>query len=137
MKNNLNNVKFIELNHDFADNGKLSVIESKVCIPFSIARVFNVRGNSDSTRGNHAHKKCTQFLTCPYGKIEVFCDDGFEKTIFVLDRIDFGLLIPPGIWTNQRYIINHSVLTVVCDRPYESGDYIRNYKEYLRYYNIG
>jgi len=137
MKNNISAVKFIELKHDFADNGELAVIESLACIPFSIARVFNVRGNGDSIRGNHAHKMCAQFLTCPYGKIEVFCDDGFEEAIFKLDRINVGLLIPSGIWSSQRYIISNSVLTVLCDSPYESGDYIRNYKEYIEYYNIG
>ena len=132
----LGDVKFINLPYDFAVNGDLTVMEGMTHIPFSIARVFVVRGFAGSIRGDHAHKACSQFLTCPYGIVEVNCDDGSEVATFVLDKPDIGLLIPPSIWAKQSYLIDNSVLTVLCDKPYETLDYIRNYEDYKEYRNI-
>jgi dTDP-4-dehydrorhamnose 3,5-epimerase-like enzyme len=131
----LNAVKLINLPYDFARNGDLTVMEGLSHIPFSIARVFIVRGFAGSVRGEHAHKTCTQFLTCPYGVVEVRCDDGSEVATFVLDKPEIGLLIPVSIWAQQTYLIDNSVLTVLCDRPYEHLDYIRNYEDFKEYRN--
>ena len=135
MLNALGDVKFIHLPNDFVVNGDLTGREGMTHIPCAIARVFVVRALSGSIRGEHAHKACSQFLTCPYGVVEVNCDDGSEVATFVLDKPDIGLLIPPGIWTSQSYLIDNSVLTVLCDRPYETLDYIRNYNDYKEYQN--
>lgn len=129
----IKDVRLIRLPYDFAANGDLTVMEGLNHIPFSIARVFVVRGFIGSIRGNHAHKLCAQFLTCPYGAVEVNCKDGIQEAAFVLDKPYMGLLLPPGIWAQQSYMIDNSVLTVLCDRAYESADYIRNYDEYRKY----
>lgn len=131
----LRHVRFINLPFDYAENGDLTVMEGMTHIPFSIARIFVVRSFAGSVRGNHAHKACTQFLTCPYGAVEVSCDDGSDVETFVLDKPDIGLLIPPTIWARQMYLIDNSVLTVLCDRAYESFDYIRSYDDYKVYRN--
>ena len=136
MLNSLEDLKIILLPCDYAENGDLTVMEGLTHLPFAIARVFVVRGFSGVIRGNHAHKKCTQFLTCPFGSVEVLCDDGHEVREFTLDRPEKGLLIPPGIWARQKYIVDNSVLTVVCDMPYDSLDYIRSYENYLEYKKI-
>ena len=133
MHNKLANVQLISLPYDFAENGDLAVMEGQRHVPFSIARVFVVRGFEGALRGRHAHMACTQFLTCPFGKVDVQCDDGQEVVSFVLDRPQIGLLIPPGIWAEQTYLIANSVLTVWCDRPYEQEDYIRDYGLYKHY----
>jgi dTDP-4-dehydrorhamnose 3,5-epimerase-like enzyme len=133
----LDAVKLINLPYDFAKNGDLTVMEGLVHIPFSIARVFIVRGSAGSVRGEHAHKGCSQFMTCPYGIVEVRCDDGSDVATFILDKPEIGLLIPLGIWAQQTYIINNSVLTVLCDKPYEPLDYIRSYEDYKKYRNTG
>ena len=127
MRNELVDVRLISLPYDFADNGDLAVMEGQRHVPFSIARVFVVRGFEGAIRGQHAHKACTQFLTCPFGKVDIQCDDGLDVASFVLDRPQIGLLIPPGIWAQQTYLVANSVLTVLCDRPYEQEDYIRDY----------
>jgi hypothetical protein len=126
-------VQLIKLPYDFADNGDLVVMEGLVHVPFVIARVFVVRGGEGAVRGQHAHKTCTQFLTCPFGSVEVRCDDGNEVATFILNRPDVGLLVPPSIWAQQVYSVANSVLTVLCDRPYERQDYIRNYDDYKTY----
>ena len=56
------------------------------------------------------------------------CDDSFNKKVFLLDRPNYGLLVPPAIWAEQNYLENNSSMTVICDRPYEVKDYISNYK---------
>ena len=133
----MNAVKLIKLPCDLADSGDLVVMEGVAHVPFNIARVFVVRGVAGAIRGQHAHKACTQFMTCHYGKVEVQCDDGHEVAVFMLDHANFGLLIPPGIWAQQTYLVSNSVLTVLCDRPYEKQDYIRDYSDYQDYIGIG
>jgi len=136
MHYSLDDVGFISLPIDSAVNGDLTVIEGLIQIPFSIARVFVVRGVSGSVRGNHAHKRCSQFLTCPNGVVEVECEDSHQSKKFILNRPDVGLLIPPGIWAKQKYVMDNSVLTVLCDMPYEESDYIRDHNAYRKYRNL-
>ena len=116
------------------DNGELSVFEqNSKAIPFQIERIFNVRSDKGSLRGQHAHHLCSQLLICSNGSIEVTCDDSLNKKVFLLDRPNYGLLVPPAIWAEQNYLENNSSMTVVCDRPYEAKDYISNYKFFKEY----
>ncbi|MCG3769445.1 MAG: TDP-4-oxo-6-deoxy-alpha-D-glucose-3,4-oxoisomerase [Nitrosomonadaceae bacterium] len=126
-------VSHIELPHHFAENGDLVVIEGLVHVPFAIVRVFVVRAPVGAIRGQHAHKACFQFLACPIGSIEVRCDDGDHAETYILDRPNVGLLVPPGIWAQQTYLALGSVLTVLCDRPYELHDYVRDYDDFKAY----
>ena len=129
----MNEVKLIKLPCDLADSGDLVVMEGVAHVPFNIARVFVVRGVAGAIRGQHAHKVCTQLLSCSFGSVEVRCDDGCETAIHVLDQPHRGLLVPPGIWAQQTYLAADSVLTVLCDRPYEPDDYIRDYSDFVAY----
>lgn len=133
MSSTIDTVRLHQLPHDFAENGDLTVMEGLTHVPFSIARVFVVRGFEGSVRGQHAHINCMQFLTCPYGRIEVQCDDGVRTATFILDRPDLGLLLPPTIWAQQTYLQSNSVLTVLCDRPYDADDYIRSYSQFKKF----
>jgi len=126
-------VKIIKLPHYFEENGDLVVMEGLINVPFAIARVFVVRAPENAIRGQHAHRACTQFLTCPRGVVEVQCTDGEQTADFVLDHPNIGLLLPPSIWSQQTYKAQESALTVLCDRPYEADDYIRDYPDYLAY----
>ena len=122
-------VKLIELPYLKENNGDLVVVEGTI-IPFSIKRVFNVRQQKGDIRGKHAHLHCSQLLICTNGAVEVKCDDSRTTEIYVLDKPNFGLFIPPGIWADQKYIENNTILTVLCDRPFEEADYIRNYDDF-------
>ena len=129
----IRSVLMIELPRNFAANGDLVVMERDRQIPFMIVRVFMVLAQPGAIRGQHAHKECTQFLTCPAGRVDIVWDDGLEKATYVLDRPGMGLLIPPSIWAQQTYQAPGSLLTVLCDRPYEAEDYIRDYRAFLAY----
>jgi len=131
----ISSIQLIKLPHHLEGNGDLIVMEGLTNLPFAIARVFVVRAPEDAIRGQHAHRACTQFLTCPNGSVEVECNDGEQKNIYILDHPNIGLLIPPSIWSQQIYKQKNSVLTVLCDRPYEEDDYIREYSDYLNYRN--
>ena len=122
-------VKLIELPYLKENNGDLVVVEGEI-IPFSIKRVFNVRQQKGDIRGKHAHLHCSQLLICTNGAVEVKCDDSRTTEIYVLDKPNFGLFIPPGIWADQKYIENNTILTVLCDRPFEEADYLRNYEDF-------
>ena len=124
-------VKLIELSYHKKNNGDLVAVEGESnVIPFSIKRVFNVRAQKGNIRGRHAHRQCSQLLICTNGAIEVKCDDGRTNELYVLDKPNFGLLIAPGVWAEQRYMENNTILTVLCDRPFEEVDYLRNYEDF-------
>ena len=127
MLETVDSLKLVNLPHFFEDNGDLVVIEGMINIPFAIARVFVVKAPDGAIRGQHAHRECSQFLTCPSGPIEVLCDDGQRTSEFVLNHPNLGLLVPPGIWAQQTYRGRYAALTVLCDRIYAADDYIRDY----------
>ena len=125
-------VKLIELPYHKEINGDLVVAEGEnSVIPFSIKRVFNVRAQKGNIRGRHAHRHCSQLLICTNGAVEVKCDDSSTNEVYVLDKPNFGLLIAPGIWAEQKYIENNTNLTVICDRLYEKEDYINSYEDFI------
>ena len=125
-------VKLIELPYLKESNGDLVAVEGESnVIPFSIKRVFNVRAQKGNIRGRHAHRQCSQLLICTNGSIEVKCNDGSSNELYVLDKPNFGLLIAPGVWAEQRYMEDNTILTVLCDRPFEEVDYLRNYEDFI------
>jgi dTDP-4-dehydrorhamnose 3,5-epimerase-like enzyme len=130
-------VRLIEFpNHGASqvDNrGSLVVFESNAGMPFNIERVFLVQAPAGTVRGGHAHKKCIQLLVCSSGCVKITCDDGDEKSTYIIDRPDLALLVPEGIWAEQVYVKPDSVLMVLCNRPYEESDYIREYKDFIAY----
>lgn len=116
---------FYEENH-----GDLVVAEGEN-IPFNINRVFSVRQKKGDIRGNHAHRLCKQLLICSNGALEIKCNDSEIYETHILDKPSLGLLIPPGIWADQRYLQDNTILTVLCDRLFEEDDYIRSYKDFI------
>lgn len=129
----ISSVKLVQLPYFSEENGCLTFVENNNSISFDIARVFIVRAQLGALRGAHAHKLCAQFLICPKGQVVVTCSDGFDTLEFKLSSPNVGLYVPPGIWATQNYQENDTVLLVLCDRLYESDDYIRDHAEYLTY----
>jgi dTDP-4-dehydrorhamnose 3,5-epimerase-like enzyme len=113
------------------EQGILKVFESND-LPFSVERVFTiVNAFAGSQRGKHAHKKCNQLLCCVAGEVHLICKDGNKQIEILLNSENDAILIPSGIWAEQKYLKDNSVLMVFCDRPYEESDYIRNFQLYL------
>jgi hypothetical protein len=112
----------------FADpDGELCVYENATGVPFNIARTFHVSARMGQIRGQHAHRHCAQLLICTAGAIDAVVDDGTHRLTFRLDAPNLGLILPPTLWSEQIYLSEPSLLMVLCDRPYEADDYIRDY----------
>jgi len=133
----VDNIREITLPHNVRADGDLVVAQQGKELSFASVRLFTVRGNKGAVRGRHAHKRCTQFLICVHGEIDVECDDGSGKRLTVLDRGNKGLLIPPSIWSTETYCTDGAVLAVLCDRLYEEDDYIRDYDQFLTWRRSG
>ena len=127
---NVTDLKLTKIPFFAHPNGELLVVQGEGTVPFSISRVFIVSARDCAVRGRHAHRECSQFLICPSGVVEVICDDGEHTKTFVLDSPDVGLLVPPGIWSEQTYRGALALLTVLCDRRFEETDYIRDYEAF-------
>ncbi len=125
--------KLLELPHHTRDDGEMVVAEAIAHVPFTIARLFTVRAPVNTERGKHAHRRCAQFMMCVHGSVEIVCDDGSGKCAFTLNRGNLALHVPPGIWNTVSFHQKDSVLAVLCDRPYEAEDYIRDYAEFLAF----
>ena len=113
--------------------GFLSVYESDD-LPFKVKRVFSVVNlQRGSKRGLHAHKKCNQLISCIAGEINLICDNGKKREERLLSPHIDAILIPAGIWAEQDYLEDNSVIIVFCDNSYDENDYIRDYDEYLKW----
>jgi acetyltransferase-like isoleucine patch superfamily enzyme/dTDP-4-dehydrorhamnose 3,5-epimerase-like enzyme len=117
----------------FADlRGSLSVGEFPQQVPFVPKRyflVFEVPGKD--VRGEHAHRRCHQFLVCLRGSLSVVVDDGQSSEEVVLDRPSLGLYVPPMIWAVQYRYSQDALLLAFASERYDPDDYIRDYDEFL------
>jgi dTDP-4-dehydrorhamnose 3,5-epimerase-like enzyme len=130
---NLDDVRLIELPRHAREDGEVVVAQAFTHVPFAIARMFTLRAPLGALRGEHAHRRCRQFLQCVYGTVEIICDDGENKKAFLLDRTNLALCVPPTIWNNVIFKQDMSVVTVLCDRPFEEADYLRGYIDFLAF----
>ncbi len=126
--------RLIDLPCFHEENGDLVVAEAAVHVSYAVARMFTITAHAGAVRGKHAHRRCSQFMLCVNGAVDVACDDGCGQKTFTLDRGNKALLVPPGIWAVVTFRQAGSVVAVLCDRPYEEHDYIRDYAEFLTYH---
>lgn len=112
--------------------GDLAVGEFQKDVPFEPKRyflVFNVP--SEKTRGEHAHRKCHQFLVCVKGSCAVLVDDGLSRSEVLLNSPEMGIYLPPLIWGVQYKYSSDAVLLVFTSDYYDPSDYIRDYQEFV------
>ncbi len=112
--------------------GRMSVGEFPSAVPFVPRRyfiVFDVPGKE--VRGEHAHRRCHQFLVCLRGSVNVMFHDGDCGEEVTLDRPNLGLYLPPMVWAVQYKYTADALLLVLASEPYDPEDYIRSYDEFL------
>lgn len=120
----------------FADErGALNVLEIKRELPFACQRIFyTYTVPAGSVRGEHAHKKCEQFLISLRGSLRVLVDDGIgHRDEILLDSPSQGLWLPHGRWGEQSAHSADNILLVLASLPYEASDYIRDFGEFLKW----
>lgn len=116
----------LPLFHDH--RGNLTVGEFGDFLPFVPLRYFityQVPGRN--VRGEHAHRECTQVLTCVRGACTLMVDDGKNRREIRLDNPRLGVLVPPGVWAAEYEHTDDSVLVVFASHHYDPADYVRDY----------
>ncbi len=111
--------------------GTLAALEFEDQVPFPVKRTFFVYDVPNKyTRGEHAHRRCHQFLVCIKGSCSLVVDNGSHRSEIVLDKPSIGIHIPPLIWGIQYNYSADAVLVVFASEHYNSEDYIREYSEF-------
>lgn len=101
-------------------------------LPFIPQRFFAVHDvASGNVRGEHAHRKCAQFLVALNGSVRCIVDDGATRREALLDTPSVGLHLPPMVWGTQFGHSSDAVLLVLASLPYDDLDYIREYEQFL------
>jgi dTDP-4-dehydrorhamnose 3,5-epimerase-like enzyme len=113
--------------------GSLSFAEYQETLPFTPKRYFIVFDVGEGQiRGGHAHRTVHQFLVCVKGSCLVLLDDGTARDEVLLDRPELGLYLPPIVWATEKEFSRDGVLMVLASEVYDTGEYIRDYDEFLR-----
>ena len=120
----------LRLVHDLS--GSLAAGEFPAQVPFEPKRyfmVFDVPGKE--VRGEHAHRRCHQFLVCARGSVTIVVDDGSASEEIVLDTPDIGVYVPPMVWAVQYQYSADALLMVFASEYYDPDDYIRDYEDFI------
>lgn len=134
MRNKTYDCSIIEMPKHSHEKGNITVVENGMTVPFNVRRayyLYDVPGGQE--RGGHAHKELYQLIIAASGSFDVVLDDGGIKRTFTLNRPYRGLYIVPGIWRELNNFSSGAVCLVLASMLYDENDYIRDYKEFLRY----
>lgn len=126
--------KIIELDKIIHRQGNITVLENDKSVLTDMPRVFytyDIPGGE--SRGAHAHKELQQLLVAVCGSFEVLLDDGKNRKTVMLNLPNKGLLVVPGIWSQQINFSSGAVCFVIASQLYEESDYIRDYDDFLKY----
>ena len=117
------------------DRGAINILEISKDLPFECQRIFYTYTVPEGrVRGEHAHKKCEQFLISIRGCVSVLIDDGCgNRDEVMLDSPSKGLWLPKGCWGEQYGHSHDCILLVLASTPYDSSDYIRSYSEFRKW----
>ena len=115
--------------------GALNVLEISKELPFECKRIFYTYTVPEGqVRGEHAHKKCEQFLISLLGQVSVLVDDGLgHRDEILLDSPSMGLWLPSGRWGAQSGHSQGCILLVLASTEYNNSDYIRVYDDFLEW----
>ena len=113
--------------------GKLIPFTFNSKFPVKAKRIFYIFGKKNKIRGEHAHRKCSQFLFPLLGNFELSILSKTQNKKFTLySKKSFGFLIKPKTWLKIKFLSKSSVLMVVCDKNYDFKDYIEDLKEFKK-----
>ncbi len=119
---------------EFGDSrGQMCVVEGERDIPFAVQRFFyDFHTTGSENRGNHANRRSQFAFISLAGSCRVTVDDGVEQEIFLLDDPHKLLWVDRMTWKTMWDFTKDNVLLVLSDCHYDSGEYIRDYDEFIR-----
>ena len=130
----MKNIRKIKIKSYNSVSGKLVPISFDKKFPFSIKRIFFLYGKEKKTRGDHAHKKCSQLFMAVSGKMILNIRTPYSKKSFMMKKNSNHLiLVPPKYWCSVKFIEKNSILMVMNDRYYEFNDYLETFEDYKKY----
>ena len=104
--------------------------------PIKVKRIFIIYGKKKYLRGDHAHKKCSQFFYPIFGKIKINVEyKGIKKSFLLGHKKSKALLVPPKVWCSVKFLNKNSIILVLNNYKYDFNDYIESYEEFIKYYN--
>jgi UDP-2-acetamido-3-amino-2,3-dideoxy-glucuronate N-acetyltransferase len=123
----------------FDDNrGSLVVNASPGDLPFTPVRIFQVFNVlAGEMRGDHAHRRCHQYLIAAHGEVDMVIDDATSRSLIRLSTPELGLHIPPLVWGIQTRFSHDALLVVLASELYDRHEYITEYAEFLRLRALG
>lgn len=119
-----------------ADSGTLGVLDSPE-LPFQPKRLYWIHSvPAGHTRGNHAHKKLSQFFWLIKGNVSIELSDGLETKILLMrENLDL-LVVSPGHWRKLSNFSPDAIVLVGADSIYDPKDYIHDWKEFLAWKKV-
>jgi UDP-2-acetamido-3-amino-2,3-dideoxy-glucuronate N-acetyltransferase len=124
-------VSRIALDEHAQKRGSLYVGSVPEQLPFQVRRFFIVSNvPAANVRGNHAHRRCHQFLFCAAGSCLVTVDDGVRRETVALETPALGLYIEPLVWGIQHDYSSDASLVVFASEEYDRDEYIGSYEEF-------
>ena len=113
--------------------GKLITFTFDRRFPIKNKRIFFLYGKKNKIRGEHAHKKCSQYLFLITGKIKIeIINKHIKKKITISSKNNEGFLIKHKTWLKIKFLEPNSILMVVCDLKYDFSDYIEDFNEFKK-----
>lgn len=123
-------IEFIKIEDD---RGNLTFIESNSEIPFQIKRTYWIYDvPSGMQRGGHAFIEQEEVIVALSGSFDVLIHDGREEKMFQLNRSNYGLYVPKGVWRQMQNFSTNSLALVLSSTSYNGKDYIRNFSRFLK-----
>ena len=117
-------------------SGRLIPLSFNKKFPIKVKRIFFLYGKKNKIRGEHAHKKCSQFFVPIHGKIVLNIKTSkIKKKILLQHSSKIAVLVPPKYWCGVKFISNNSILMVICDKYYSFNDYLESFDDYKKYLN--
>ena len=127
-------IKKVKIKTYSSITGKLIPLVFNKKFPIKAKRIFFVYGKKNKIRGNHAHKKCSQFFIPIFGKVILDIKTPKMKKKIVLNHLSkVAVLVPPKYWCSIKFTHKNSILMVVCDKNYDFDDYLESYDDYIKY----
>lgn len=104
------------------ETGLLSSIDL-AAFDFVPVRVFTIRARDGAERGGHGHYEGRQLLLLNAGRLTCELRRGGDRLLWTLGGERRALMIGAGIWARQIYHGDEAAITVLCDTPYDPGNY--------------
>lgn len=123
-------IEFVKIEDD---RGNLTFIESNSEIPFQIKRTYWIYDvPSGMQRGGHAFIQQEEVIVALSGSFDVLIHDGNNENAFQLNRSNYGLYVPKGVWRQMQNFSTNSLALVLSSTLYNEKDYIRDFSLFLK-----